>query len=283
MSEMRHTPMFIQRLGPQTATFRYRSQIPAKQLGGSVNGGEASVLIFSKPTPDDLELAKQHKGDLGIIVDFCDDHFRTHTMGKIYAEMAHLADRIVVPTENMAGRITKYTGLTAHAIIPDPYEEELCPPHADGNRFVWFGHSTNLKEIRPWLPEMQNRDFTMVTLDPRQTLNTEFIPWTQQTQTTELRKANIACLPTRKGVEYKSPNRIVNALRAGCFPVCGGSIPSYREFRKFAWVGNFATGIRWAEHCRAELNDLVSEGQKYIEKFSPENVGNLWREVIESL
>jgi hypothetical protein len=97
-----------------------------------------------------------------------------------------------------------------------------------------------------------------------------------------LQESQIVLLPTRAGVEYKSANRLVNAIRAGCFPVCG-ALPSYKEFRKVAWVGKFETGLQWAKAMKDELNDRVKEGQAYIEKFSPESVGKLWEQALEAL
>lgn len=282
--------VFVQRLGPQTASYRYRTEMPARQLGMSVNasengeeGVEADVLVIAKPTPTDVELATTMKAQgVKIVADFCDDHFRHPTWGRVYTDLAQLADRIVVATENMAGRLVKYLGKRPDAIIPDPYEEPGQAPHADGRRYLWFGGPTNLKDLRPWFPSFEGRDLTILTLDPRQTLPMEYRPWTKEAQTVELSQANLVILPTRKGVEYKSPNRLVNALRAGCFPICGDQIPSYHEFRRVAWVGSFQTGIKWAEACQSELNDRVAEGQAYIEKFSIEAVSTLWLQVIES-
>ena len=96
------TAVFVHRNGPQFASYRYRAEIPAKAIGATVNGGEAHVLIFSKPTPDDVILAKESKADgLNIIFDVGDDHFNHAVWGPIYREMVGLADALVTPTENM--------------------------------------------------------------------------------------------------------------------------------------------------------------------------------------
>ncbi len=275
--------VFIHRMGPTFASYRYRAAIPAQAIGGSVNGGEGSVFIFSKPTPDDVKLAKECKAEgVKVVADLGDDHFKHAIWGPIYVEMATLCDALVTPTENMAGRIMKYLGRKADAVIPDPYEEPLAAPHANGRaQYVWFGHPSNLKDLEPYWGSITEMPMTIVTgTNPRKDL--AYIPWSPTTQTEQLQRAQIAVLPIRKGMEYKSPNRLVNAIRAGCFVVTDRH-PSTMEFRRYAWVGNVMTGTRWAQYFQSELNEIVAEGQAYIEKFSPESVGKQWTQLLTSL
>jgi len=278
------TAVFVHRNGPQFASYRYRAEIPAKAIGATVNGGEAHVLIFSKPTPDDVILAKESKADgLKIIFDVGDDHFNHAVWGPIYREMVGLADALVTPTENMAGRLLKYMGSPATVVIPDPYEEPAATPHANGaERLLWYGHQINLKELSPWMEFLKGLNLTVVTGENHH-WKADYLRWTPEVQTEQLHRANLVLIPTRKGVEYKSANRLINALRAGCFPVCGDQIPSYHEFRKVAWVGNFTTGLKWAQAEANHLNELVAEGQEYIKKFSPEAVGAQWRALIDEV
>lgn len=279
-----HKAVFIHRAGPELASYRYRAEIPAKAIGACVNGGESGhVYIFNKPIHADVELAKECKAEgVKVVVDIGDDHFNHATWGPVYREMVGLADFLVAPTENMASRLGKYFGKTADAVIPDPYEEALQPPHAAGQKLLWYGHPVNLKDLKGNLEYIKDFDLTIVT-GKNHGLDHDYLQWTPEVQTQELSRANIVIIPTRKGVEFKTANRLVNALRAGCFPVCGGHIPSYQEFRKVAWVGNFSTGLRWATAYPQDLNALVAEGQQYIEKFSPENIGKLWQQVVDSL
>ncbi len=277
--------VFVHRMGPTFASYRYRAAIPAQQLGATVNEGEGAVFVFSKPTPDDLTLAKECKAEgVKVVADLGDDHFRHPIWGPIYVEMAKLADALVVPTENMAGRIVKYINRKADAIIPDPYEEPLVSPHANGHAsYLWFGNPANLKDINAFWSYFNDVSLpiTFVTgANPKK--NFDYIPWSPAVQTEQLQKAQIALLPIRKGVEYKSPNRLVNALRAGCFVVTDRH-PATLEFRRYAWVGNCFTGIKWAQRFQDELNEIVAEGQQYIEKFSPENVGKQWSQLLNSL
>lgn len=275
--------VFIHRMGPSFASYRYRAAIPAQQVGGTVNGGEGQVFIFSKPTPDDVTLAKECQADgCKVVADLGDDHFRHATWGPVYIEMAKLADALVTPTENMAGRIMKYIGRKADCIIGDPYEEPWRAAHANGaERFLWYGGVSNLKDLLPYRQFMKEIDLTILTgANHRESFH--YIRWSPQAQTEQLGLANVVFLPVRKGVEYKSPNRLVNALRAGCF-VVGDTHPSHREFRDFCWTGNPVTGIKWAQHFRNDLNDMVTAGQAYIETYSPEAIGKQWTQLLTSL
>jgi hypothetical protein len=276
--------VFIHRLGPDSASFRYRAAIPSQQVGGMVNEGEGSIFIFSKPMPDDLKLAKECKAEgVKVVADLGDDHFKHPIIGPVYMEMAKLCDVLVTPTENMAGRIMKYIGRKADAVIADPYEEALTAPHANGKdaRYIWFGHQSNLKDLQPYTDYIRQMPLTVVT-GAHSRNGFHAVPWTPASQTAQLNQTQIAFLPIRKGVEYKSPNRLINAIRAGCFVITDFH-PSSMEFHRVAWVGNVMTGIKWAQGFQNELNDIVADGQAYIEKFSPENVGKQWAQLLGSL
>jgi len=265
-----------------------RSVFPAQYVGGFVNGSEteaANIMVFTKPTPTDVVLARELKAEgMKIVADIIDDHFRHKLVGQSYADMVNLADVIVTPTANMSDRMVKYGLRPADVIIPEAYDEAFAEPHANGaEQYMWFGCQGNLKDIRPWIKNglLNGMPLTIVS-GPNENLGHDWIQWTPEVQTKSLQQANIVLLPTRKGVEYKSANRLVNSLRAGCFPVCG-DLPSYKEFRRFCWVGKFDTGLRWAQACKHELNDRVKEGQAYIEKFSPDAVGKLWEQTLEAV
>ncbi len=282
---MKYKTVWIQRMGPMTASYRMRTAMPAAYVGGQVNEGEGEIFVFTKPTPDDLKLAKELKADgVKFVVDMIDDHFRHQIIAPVYKEMVEIADLVVCPTANMSDRLVKYGLRPADVIIPEAYEEPYGEPHADGiDRLLWFGSIGNLKDIRPWIKngKLDGCNLTIVT-GPNENLGHNWVQWSPDVQTRALQESQIVLLPTRVGVEYKSANRLVNALRAGCFAVCG-SLPAYKEFQKFAWVGKFETGLQWVHPMKDELNDRVREGQAYIEKFSPENVGKLWEQALEAL
>lgn len=252
------------------ASYRYRVEVPAKHIGAQINEGFAEIAVFSKPYPEDVELAKQAKeAGAKIVADICDPHFNLSH----YREIVELSDVRVVPTEYMRNYLPD-----AH-VIPDPYEFEELRAHADGDRVLWFGHRVNLKDVQKWA-KMPNLRIVSGPFEETPEGITEYSP-------ENLRKAlsedNIAFFPTSEGSEYKSPNRLLNALRMGLFPICHRH-PSYTEFRDFCWVGDIREGFTWAKHNRNDLNDLVREGQRYIrDKFSPETVGEKWKDLLSSI
>ena len=261
------------------ASYRYRAMIPAMEcakhgINAKVNEGDAHIIVFSKPMLPDLDLAKKAKGNgTKVLVDFGDDHFKTD----LYRDMAEIADGLVAPTKNMAERLFQYTGKLAD-VIPDPYEMQLCEPHAEGNNALWFGHNTNLNDLEPWKKFLNGYDLRIVT-GPK--VSEGQVKWSVESLKDELAMANVVLLPTRKGVEYKSPNRLINAVRAGCFPVCSRH-PSYTEF-SMVWVGDIRTGLQWAKSQQSLLNELVKEAQEYVEKYSPQVVGKQWAQMLGAL
>lgn len=277
---------FIHQL-THSATYRYRSEIPAKEVSringytAKVNEGTADILVFSKPLETDLTMAEAAKEEgCKIVVDFTDDHFRKRTAGKMYTSMAQFADVLVCPTKVMQERLKEVLNREA-VVIPEPYEFEELPPHADGDKFLWFGNKQNLPGLVQWQPYIQDLDLTVVTAQNDKW--PDYLPWSLETMKEQLAVRNIVLLPTMKGAEYKSANRLVNSIRTGCFAVCQDH-PAYEEFRQFAWVGNFATGVKWSKAFRSDLNDIVRAGQDYIrDRYSPETIGKQWATLFDSL
>lgn len=275
--------VFVHRFGPKMASYRYRAQIPAEEVGKingfrtAVNNGDAEIAVYSKPNADDLERARDAKAQgVKIIADLGDDHFTTDP---VYMDMAQLADALVCPTQAMRARIYDYTKKDC-AVIPDPYEQPECAPHADGGNFLWFGHSVNIRDIIDTAHLLKGRTLRVVS-GPKTPPTA--IPWSPENMRIEFERANIAVFPTRAGSENKSPNRLLNAIRAGLFPVCMKH-PAYMEFRPFAWVGNLPTGLKWIDAFRGDLNDRVSAAQDYIrDRYSPATVGAQWAAFLEGV
>lgn len=284
--ELMQNPMkvcFIHSGGDSMASFRYRCKMPAKYLNSQgvetfLNCGEANVVVFTKPTQEDDDLASFMK-DQGatIIFDIGDPHFEHPRLGPIYESMLARADLIVTPTEFTKNLINE-KGRDA-VVIPDPYEFEQLAPHAEGEKFLWFGHETNTKDIKSIVDVFGDNGLRIIT-GPSKVPETTF--YSPQNLKRGLEESNIALFPTSKGSEYKSNNRLINAVMSGLFPVCSNH-PAYEEFKMF-WVGEINTGIRWAKHYKSDLNDLVAEGQSYIkETYSPEIVGAKWLNLLESI
>jgi hypothetical protein len=282
---MTKSVLFLHRYGPQFASYRYRAEIPARQLGksgfkiGINEPGDYEIIVASKPCEEDLPVLEEGKKQgCKIIVDFADDHFNGNK-AEVHHKIAFLADRIVTGTEVMSNRLKEYIGRES-TIIGDPYEQELGVPHADGDNLLWFGHQVNMPDLTGVSQFLKGRHIHVVS-GPRPIPNVT--PWSPENLVSAFRQCNIVILPTREGSEHKTANRLINSLRAGCFPVCMDH-PSYFEFRDFVWVGNFLTGLRWTDAFKDILNELVTKGQEYIElNYSPERIGLKWKTMLEGV
>jgi hypothetical protein len=254
------------------ASYRYRAMVPAKQIGAKLNVPDTDIVVISKPWA--LDFAKQIKADgKTLVVDFCDDHFNHPAIGGLYREFAALADHCVAPTPVMASRIPH----KSVAVIPDPYEFAEISPHADGDKLLWFGHNAGIRALDPYA---RHPNLTIVT-GPK--VKEGHVLYSQDSLVNEMVKANQAIFPTMKGHEYKSANRVINALRMGLYPICDDH-PAYDEFKKMVWASDVRTGLQWATEFRRELNGLVRVGQDYIrDRYSPQTIGEQWASFLGSI
>ncbi len=277
--------VWISRFGKEMASYRYRAEIPAEEVGKlngfkcGINDGDADIVVFTKPTGDDIAVAKKLKADgAKIVLDLSDNHFHS-PLERVYREIAPIGDYIVCASDAMKGIIRDEAGKDAW-VIPDPYEFEEVEPHAQGEYHLWFGHYRNFGEMTQVMNSMGQRKLRVVT-GPREIPGT--IPWSLENLRKTFKMSNIVILPTQPGAEYKSANRLINSLRQGCFCVCMDH-PAYREFRDFVWVGDFHTGLRWTDAFIDELNEHVKAGQAYIrDRYSPAAIGKLWSQFLEAV
>lgn len=260
---------FIHGGGPEMASYRYRAQIPSDELSASLNDRDADCLIFAKPVKDDIAIADAcHARGGKVIVDICDPHLHLPH----YQRLIELADAVTASTAWLATMIEQDCSRACVNVIPDPYEFDELPPHTTGSSLFWFGHKTNyysLERFLPWIDEVR----VMSNLDGA-------IPWSVDGLKAELAKADIVLIP--ETAPYKSANRTVEAIRAGCFVVAEPH-PSLEGIPGI-WIGDLRKGIIWAranpDLCRAQL----TQSQAYVrERYSPERVGNAWRTLFIKL
>jgi hypothetical protein len=245
------------------ASYRYRAQIPARELGASINDFTADVLIFAKPQAVEVEIAKdaQARG-AKVIADFCDDHFDLPH----YREMLKLADEVTCPTEVMATRI-------GAKVVPDPYEFPEVLPHCAGGRLLWFGNATNIRSLQRVLPKLAGHSLRVVSNAPG------CVPWSTETMFQEFLAADIVILPATK--EYKSPNRAIESIRQGCYVVAEPH-PSLTGLP--IYIGDIPEGIEWARQNLQEANEQTKRAQDFIRSsFSPKTQADAWRKVLAGL
>jgi hypothetical protein len=261
---------FIHRGGRTMASYRYRAEIPARELGASVNDPSADVLVFAKPMPDDACEARRAKArGAHVIVDFCDDHLEAWH----YLAMAGLADAITCPTPEMARRIQAATGRAA-SVIPDPWEFPAAEPHCDGVRLLWFGHASNLSGLARAARSLEGYPLTVVSSAPGA------LPWSHAEMLRQLAAADIVVLPA--SAPYKSANRAVEAIRQGCFVVAEPH-PALTEIPGI-FIGRLREGVEWARSDAAGARSRTREAQRYVTpRFSPEAIARAWRGVCGRL
>lgn len=272
--------VFINRGGENLASYRYRTRMPALHLADSghtvsINGGDADVAIFSKPVPEDMEIARQCKKEgTTVYADLIDDHFESPRWGETYKEMVSIADKVITATDAMRDSIHERFGRDS-VVIPDPFEAEREEPHADGEKVLWFGHQKNIGEVVPYLEKF--KELSVVTGNNNKL--TGYIPWSTDSLKAELAYNNLVILPSAD--DRKSANRLINAVMSGCFVLSARSATK-NEFREFLWVNdNIMTGYQWAREFRDDLNDLVRGCQDYIIKnYSIDVIGKQWEEIL---
>lgn len=250
------------------ASWRYRCRTPSFQLGLAMNNPKAKILVFSKPTEPDVEMAKEAIANgQQIVVDFCDDHFDTDH----YRKLLVLAGRVTCSTQKLKERIA-YFGVEA-TVVPDPYEFPLLKPHCNGNKLLWFGHGVNYDSLERVLPDIEGFPLTIVSNVPNA------LQWTPDILYQELPKADIVILPAT--AIYKSANRAIEAVRQGCFVVAEPH-PSLENFPGI-WIGDIRKGIEWATQNLTEANQRTRQAQLHTENFSPAHVANVWRTIFREL
>jgi hypothetical protein len=244
------------------ASYRYRCRIPAQQIGASINNADADILVFSKPTAQDVRLV----GNKVTVVDYCDPHFDRPE----YLAFARFADVVTCPTEEMAKIIHFQTGRHA-TVIPDPYEYFERIPHCFEDDLLWFGHSSNAESL------MKYRDLPKLRVVSNFKGATQ---WSKKTMLLCFDYADIVIMPAT--AEYKSPNRTVEAIRQGCFVVAEPH-PAIMDIPGI-WIGDIREGIEWAKHNKQEANERITKSQEYVRKiYSPEHVGNAWKTLLTGL
>jgi SAM-dependent methyltransferase len=171
-------------------------------------------------------------------------------------------------------------------------------------RLLWFGHGSNFSALLAMLPQLQhlisrysvevhavtaadtnaaqvsenfNRDYA-----PACTLR--FTPWSVEATWRALEECDLVVIPSKledRTKAVKSPNRMIESLRAGRF-VCANPVPSYQEFSRYAWIGeDLAAGIEWALSHVDEVLERLRTGQEHVRRhYSPEVIARQWESAL---
>jgi hypothetical protein len=298
---------YLEGEGHQNQFLRLDERLPGDEIQQAL---AADVVVVSKVLAQGGVEVARHAQALGarVIVDLCDDHFDTPDLGPAYHCLCKLADRITASTTAMEDVIRQITGKRA-ALIDDPYEGPLGQPRFEPTpervRLMWFGHPVNFDTVAEMVPklgalpgptrlslhvvsnsannniraylEKVNRHF-----GPR--LTALFTEWSPETTWRALADCDLVVVPSLPSAKklVKSPNRVVEPLRAGRF-VVAYPLPSYVELADFVWLGeNVADGVTWAIANPVEVRRRVASGQAHINRrFSPLSIGRVWEAVLQ--
>lgn len=280
---------YVTQAGQWLASFRYRIAIPAKQLNNPISitmkPEKADIYVFSKHFGNDLEHLKSVDGVT--VYDVCDNHFDHSEKGEHYHNMTTMVDHVTCNSEVMAQIIKEKTGRDA-VVIPDPYESPKGSPGLSQGkvRLCWFGHQSNLHtvqklDLRPVMNYLEGFEVVSAFQQKNAQGGVVHTPWSLGAQRRAIHDSDIVILPQEKMA--KSANRLIEALRLGRF-VCANSIPSYDEFKEFAYIGDICDGIRWATEFPEEVLRQIEAGQEYIENhYSPKVIGEKWQTFFDSI
>ena len=262
--------------GPHLVSYRGRIVVPAKYFeaqGWQVTVGRydplADVHVFSKH----FNKAEDHQHLLDSpfgVFDLCDDHFNG-PHGDYYRSMVKDAKLVITSSQGLseiAGR-----GIP----IAEPWElpeGKVRTPRA--KKAVWYGHPSNLYTLDPLLPHLKQWDVTLIT-DPRAIQsgkNITVLPFSLGNMQAALKAAHVVLLPQPK--KWKSPNRMVEAFRAGRFPVLA-DIPAYQGY-------GFPTGneVETLETVfdRDWTEELLAAQKRVNREFCPLEIGKQWFKTI---
>lgn len=249
--------------GEQLATSRLRAIIPQRELEklGVMRGMD--VLVYGKHfiTIDQTRPYSRR------VFDISDNHFDAPLLGAYYREHALAADLVTCSSEVLKGIIKEETGRDA-VVIPEPYESRQRTPSI-GDLLYWFGHESNLNDLRRVAPSLEK--WPIVTLTGE--------AWSIERHNEVMENPLIVIIPTGKSMA-KSENRMVEAIRQGKY-VCAEYLPAYEQFVQYMPTGNIASGVEWALSNQEEAIERIKLAQEYIRnRFSPETIGKRWLEVL---
>jgi hypothetical protein len=256
------------------ASARYRQHIPRmalEQMG--VRAGGRDVLIAGKHGWN-WDVATD--GYRRVIFDVCDDHFGNPALGQHYLDACAKADAVTCNSREMARIIKARTDRDAW-VIPDPYEQLERAPRV-GRDLLWYGHATNLPDLRAVMDSIAEYPLQIVTGGLEADCKPPLVQWSPEAMDAAYEACGMVIIPTGKSMA-KSGNRAIEAIRRGRYPVCG-YLPAYADLG--VWVGNIADGVDWALSNPSETVKRIGHAQAYVRRaYSPRRIAEQWLEVLQ--
>lgn len=170
-------------------------------------------------------------------------------------------------------------------------------------QLVWFGHQSNWKtlrgvvesllELRGWTIELEIITAPDCGVEEfcdefnarhGRACRLRFTPWSLAATWQGLARAAAVLIPSwpnDAGKAVKSPNRLVDSLRAGRFTVAN-PLPAYRPLAPYCWLGDsIVEGLKWALEHPDETRNRVLAGQAFVAAaYSPDVIADAWEAVL---
>lgn len=273
------------------------------ELSGNEAPAPGDVLVISKSfSPDTTRLLLQTKRNgTRVVVDVCDNHFDHPEHGPHLSFLCAAADALVCNTDAMRELIRARTGRDAR-VIADPWEGPAGEPRfAPGAvlELLWFGHPVNLDTLQSALPGLQRLSrtrplrLTVVTAPGPHVAGLQAwtdsafalrcVVWSPEATWQALAECDLAIVPTLAGPtkEVRSPNRMVEALRAGRMVVAGPQ-PSHAAFADHVEIAaDIAEGIERVLDDAGRVPARIAAARHLIEAVhAPEATGAQWAAVL---
>ena len=239
--------------------------------------------------------------DLGrkLFFDYTDNHIESDTItGKFYKEVLRDDDSIITSSNKLKIHLlNKFKKIT---VIEDPIEIEIQKiKKNNNNRFLFFGHPTNLQylfEKIPFWDQSKNYDLVIQTSDvglnliqeqskyiqKPPNLNIHLQHWSIANMIYESDLSSGVIIPgdindkRKNGVSH---NRLITAFSLG-LPVAATKYESYLEFdNQFADIDNKKEFISFVKNPSL-FQSRVKMAQKKVVNFTKENLASKWLELI---
>jgi hypothetical protein len=245
----------------------------------------SDTVVFSKHwTSNDISYAQfcRLRGQK-VVFDICDNHFNGK-FDEFYRKMAANADVITVNSKEMQKAVRKETKKEA-ILIEDPVISQPMP-FKEGYpvSMIWYGNPQNLPGVIETYSEDCEVPLELIVGGQVQLPDRFNKPWITFSQwnpnciTEAAQENSIAFLPYRQHAEYKSPNRIIEAIQSGLF-VIADIIPAAK---KIPGIWDLKKGLKEgiAHYTSGKAKQDVLAGQEYIKRYYPQEIAKQWEAVL---
>jgi hypothetical protein len=294
---MRKLVNFVSHGNEHLASHRFRAEAPVKFLNKYCKDSitailseepdeGADILVFQKhlQPEKDKKFVTHSCESQTVVFDICDDHFDRDARAH-YLWMCDNADIITCPNERMAKRIHEVTLINPSRIrvVPDPINlpiAEVKNPSMNP-KFLWHGHASNLSAIVPFIRTLPNLTIMTNGIQEENLTDTcKTVLWTPTKLQETIKDYDVVLIPTPQDsfVQYKSPNRAIDALAAGKFVITDNS-SIYGELKDYIFIGDIDEGIKFYLGYPKKAQEMIRLGQHYVfNQYKDKEIARLWKE-----